>query len=821
MANMVVAVVMSPLVRLGLGPACHSRVVAFITLALTAVSVQADPHTWLGTLENNHWDNGANWLNGVPGFGDEANIPVTTYGPLVQNGLDVHIGHLSVLGGHMTIEGAFESQTGHIYSGGVVVNGEHGGGVWGLQDLELHVGYGSGSGALTLTNGGHLDFYVGEFTGSIRLGYSFAGETGNGTVNIGSSASDAASAPGHTTATMIYSDNADAASVKTLQFNHTANAASPYYFTRTGASGGGAVMIGHNVYAEGSDLSVVVTAGDTVFQGQNYYLKGTYLNGGTLHVSHDNQLGGASSSLHFNGGSLGFLSAFDISGRTMTWDATNGGGFVLANGVNQTISQMISGGPLRVSGPGQLNLTSALNVSALEVTQSRVSLTQASTIGTLEFVAGSGPNFRVESTANLEIGSLNGLPTDAMLSVSGTLTVKEGNYYGHVVTPNLIKTDSGDLYLGGETQITAVNVTDGRLSLIGSNNHHLGTVHVNGANAEFGMTHGGTITSTLNVSQGQVYIGGNTTTVQGAVTVSGSNNAGFSVVSGGTVHLGGSSGNLNLASASGSVGTFSVGGLPGDSALTPGHITAEGGGQSIHGGSGTATVVFNHTDNSGSYTFGMPISGSAKVVVEFGTTTFDKMSTYTGGTEINGGTLLVSGGEGIDSVLGVGNVTVGAEGTLGGSGHVFGSTTVHGTLSPGESIGDMTFFSSLILESESKTIIEIEGIDPGQYDTIATTGLNSELFYGGTLEIHFINEFLPGEDPIVLTLFSHAGLLPALGNFSAVNINAPGYGGTFNPATGEVTIYVVPEAATWMLLAMGASVLVFRRKRRRAFCPNF
>jgi autotransporter-associated beta strand protein len=91
-----------------------------------------------------------------------------------------------------------------------------------------------------------------------------------------------------------------------------------------------------------------------------------------------------------------------------------------------------------------------------------------------------------------------------------------------------------------------------------------------------------------------------------------------------------------------------------------------------------------------------------------GALTLTSTNTYTGGTTINAGTLLVKNTAG--SATGSGAVTVAAGGTLAGNGIISGTVDVAagGTLSPGgNSIGTLTFSNSLTLETDSTNIFAI------------------------------------------------------------------------------------------------------------------
>lgn len=199
-------------------------------------------------------------------------------------------------------------------------------------------------------------------------------------------------------------------------------------------------------------------------------------------------------------------------------------------------------------------------------------------------------------------------------------------------------------------------------------------------------------------------------------------------------------------------------------------------------------------------------------------------NTYTGNTTIKAGTLLITG----DMSAATGQVIVETAGTLGGNGIVGGATTVSGNLAPGNSPGVLSFNSTLTLSPTATTTFEIDGTTRGsQYDGIDV--LNSALLtYGGDLILDFGTPL--GAGTFTFDLFSFGGSYS--GNFASVTITGE-YSlamtylegvwtaaledsvFTFTPTTGDLVVEVVPEPATWMLLALSlAMVVIFSRRRR-------
>lgn len=122
------------------------------------------------------------------------------------------------------------------------------------------------------------------------------------------------------------------------------------------------------------------------------------------------------------------------------------------------------------------------------------------------------------------------------------------------------------------------------------------------------------------------------------------------------------------------------------------------------------------------------ISGTANAdLVKTGTGTlempFGVTNTYSGNTNIVGGTLLINGFN-----SGTGRVAVSAGGTLGGSGTIGGSVFSSGVVSPGLSPGNLTVQGNVSFLSGSSFKVELAGTIPGlQYDqlTISSTSTYS------------------------------------------------------------------------------------------------
>ncbi|MBY0530319.1 MAG: autotransporter domain-containing protein [Rhabdochlamydiaceae bacterium] len=122
----------------------------------------------------------------------------------------------------------------------------------------------------------------------------------------------------------------------------------------------------------------------------------------------------------------------------------------------------------------------------------------------------------------------------------------------------------------------------------------------------------------------------------------------------------------------------------------------------------TSSMSSGIDTNGHDMTIATNISGAGSIVKKgAGTLTLSGTNGYMGGTTVSAGRLSVNGQI-------AGGVTVNSGAILGGTGTIFGGGTILGTLSPGNSIGTITFDTSggnLSLDSGSITTIEIDPTD--------------------------------------------------------------------------------------------------------------
>jgi autotransporter-associated beta strand protein len=145
-------------------------------------------------------------------------------------------------------------------------------------------------------------------------------------------------------------------------------------------------------------------------------------------------------------------------------------------------------------------------------------------------------------------------------------------------------------------------------------------------------------------------------------------------------------------------------------------------------------------------TIEVPISNGALSKTGAGTLRLNSANTYSSGTTVSAGRLLVNNSSG--SGTGSGAVTVNS-GTLGGTGTIAGAVTVNsgGTISPGTSIGTLTLNSPPVLDGTTFMEINRNSGTPLADRIVLTTGT---LAYGGSLVVSNVGPALIGGESFTL-----------------------------------------------------------------------
>jgi autotransporter-associated beta strand protein len=559
-------------------------------------------------------------------------------------------------------------------------------------------------------------------------------------------------------------------------------------------------------------------AGTLTLSGNNSYTGGTTISAGTIAVAN-------------NG-------AFGTGSLTISEGATLANNDSVAHALTNSITT-VSGNTTGVTFAGSQDLTlnngltsSSAAVKLTKTGSSTLTLNGASNIGGFQLGGISAATAAVWTVTGGTLNSATGVYSSVLNAgtVGGQALGNNPNFTNNGAQ---IILDQGTLNAGAQfnagrtLQVNAAGGTMENLESTGTTNwqaqilNNADSSHTFYLYAQYAMgisgviSGGGSLTkmgsNTLTLSGNNSYTGA-TILNQGTLTVGTGGTLGAStaalVVNNNNSTAVGNAALLNLATA---VDT-STGSLSG-SIATP--------------TSGTNTATIN-TQTGRNFTVNQTVSGTYAGVIA-GAGTFTKAgvaaltltgtNTYTGATTVSTGTLLINGSTSSSSA-----VTVNAGATLGGNGTVGGLTTVNGDLKPGNSPGVLTFSSGLTLNGT--TTMEINGsTTPGtDFDKVVVTSGTTTL--GGALAFSF-GSLLTNNVPI--NLFSFSGT--SLGNFSGVT-STGSYSGTWSPGVAgdtwtftsgaqtltfsEVngTLNVVPEPATWALLAFSLTTVMVLRRRR-------
>ena len=452
----------------------------------------------------------------------------------------------------------------------------------------------------------------------------------------------------------------------------------------------------------------------------------------------------------------------------------------------------------------------------------------------------------------------NGLPSGSL--VAGALRSIGTNTYQGKVT---LGADAG-IFGGSGTSLTldvasgdAVDLSSYTLTVDGAGASRINDAIVGAG----GLTKSGSANLTLAASNSY---GGATTLNAGRITLSGNGRLGSGAItistnSAGTLELAvtGTNNMANNISGAGSLFSSSgetrfAGAVTSTGGLTVSNSTVRignGGTTGSYSGStalsdAAAQLVFDRSD---AYMHGGAISGSGGVTkLSAGTTTLTANSSYTGGTTVSAGSLVVDGS--ISSAT-----TVQNGGTLGGSGSVASVTVQNGgTIAPGNSPGTLTLTNGLTWSGGGNYNWQIFGLTGAAGATNTWDLINVT---GGTWNI----TGLSSTNKFNINLWSLSGLPDTTGalagfdatqNYSWMILASGGLSGTFNTnlfnintsaingtggfvgATGLFSLAVdgnndlflnytgagaaVPEPGTWAAGGLLLVLAAFARRRAKA-----
>ena len=456
-------------------------------------------------------------------------------------------------------------------------------------------------------------------------------------------------------------------------------------------------------------------AGELVLQGTgNSYAGGTFINAGSLNVATDSLLGGLAGGLTFDGGTLNVAGGF-TSARSVT--LMERGGTLDTSGPSATFAGIISGpgGLVRAGSANTIILTGDNDYAGGTTIESGVlQIGNGGTTGSIiGDVANDGGLIFSRSDAYLVANNISG---------AGSVTIQGGG----------IATLTGSNTHTGETRVFGLVVPVGSpaqgSTLVATANDNLGS-----PTGTIVLDLGSTLTfaDSFEVTrsiQSRRREPSTIDTQNNIVTASG-------VVSGLAPLVKDGIGTLILTNTNSQVGgavinqgTLQIGGGAGTGTLN-GNVSIAANARLVFDRANAASFG-GISGRGGPTTFGGIISGEGEVVqTGNGTLTALGVHTYTGGTTVEGGRLLVNG-----SIAGPAQVADGAR--LGGTGSIGGTVTIAdgGGLAPGASVGTLTV-GSLLLNPGSQLDYELglpDIVGGTTNDLIIVTGA---LTLDGTLNI--------------------------------------------------------------------------------------
>ncbi|WP_147372366.1 autotransporter domain-containing protein [Henriciella barbarensis] len=483
-------------------------------------------------------------------------------------------------------------------------------------------------------------------------------------------------------------------------------------------------------------------AGTLVLSGQNTYTGTTRIEGGSVSVSSDANLGGSTADVRLYGGTLATTESFESARPVLI--STSGSVEVAADTELHLSGKVTGSGQFRKLGGGTLRLTGANSSFSHEIVEGTL-------IGDKDSIQGDIANSGIlvfDQSASGRYGySVSGSGAfikrgDGVLSLvgknthtggtiieAGTLLVSEDSHLGDV--------SSALIFAGGGLFTTAPFDTDREVILTAdgivdvANGTELGfTKSVEGEGGLIKIGDGRLRLSGFNTYTGLTEIRAGTLIIDSSRLVGPVANEGVLVfdqdvdneyggdLSGTGLLIKEGSARLRMSGTSSHTGGTQIlaGTLIGDTGSLFGDIL------------NASTLIF---DQDGNDVFNGTLSGKGSLEkTGGGAVTLNGLHPFTGDTLISEGTLIINGGTATEPGLG-GDITIGESGALGGSGSL-GSLNVSGTIAPGNSIGTLTVAGDASFGAGS--VYEVE-VDPAgsASDLIAVSG-TANIYSGASVQ---------------------------------------------------------------------------------------
>ncbi len=480
-------------------------------------------------------------------------------------------------------------------------------------------------------------------------------------------------------------------------------------------------------------------AGVLTVSGNNNYAGSTTVNGGTIKIGHAAALGASDTAVTkvivASGGAVDFNGVPNaMYGYTIGGVGPDGNGALVNNGVtinnaNAQTSNIKLSGNATIGGLGDWALLASLfNANSLDLSGFTLTKAGANMVTLCNTTVSDGNITVTGGTLNLYAGSLNQRGT--YIQGSGTITIGDGSGNGTF--------QLADTYQSAGKITRPIALSGGRILTLAASAVIDAPIYVqpsttsivnNGSGGNLtlqtgAVTGSGTITVGSINSSGSVYLSGDCSGFAGVINfvdISTGTNlrllGSASNFSGATFSLSGdvvTSGRMIIWDGTGGA-TLQMGALSGTGGVIGGGASFGGNAFTLQVGAlGRDTAFGGIIQNSGSNAVGLSKVGN-------GTQMLSGANTYSGGTTIFAGTLLVNNATG--SGTGTGPVSVQANGTLGGNGagRISGLVTVTsgGTLSPGSSGVGTLLATQLTVEENAALAWDAQS---GSADIVAVSG---------------------------------------------------------------------------------------------------
>ncbi|WP_443969467.1 autotransporter-associated beta strand repeat-containing protein [Sphingobium sp. CR28] len=492
-------------------------------------------------------------------------------------------------------------------------------------------------------------------------------------------------------------------------------------------------------------------AGTFVLHGDNSYTGGTTISAGTLQIGSAGTTGSIVGDVLNNGaltfdrsnaytyaGSITGTGSLRVAGTgvtTLTGNSNYGGGTLInglggelriADGAIVTSGGSTTLGRSKLSVDGANTVFSTAAIGSINLAGSGSAMVNVTNGGTLRLTAG-GVDIRAVSPVSTQI---NVTGANSLADVSGGIR-GSATFNGPF---NMTVGAGGTLRTGGASQIgTATSTTPLSVAITGAGSNWTSTSSLLMTAGNFIVDQGGAASftsATFGTAPGAAGLSvsgasSSFATTGDLVIGSGTGTGALTLTEDARVDVGGA---FILADNAAATGILNIGGGEGLAAGAAGLFDAP----TLHLGSATSRVNFNHTDPDYSLASAMSGAGAINQVAGVTSLTGDS-SAFTGATAISGGSLYVN------NALG-GNVAVATGGTLGGIGTIGGNVTVAdgAVLNPGAlgtAPGALTINGNLDLASGSALNVSLgkANVVGGPLNDLVNVGGNLTL--DGTLNV--------------------------------------------------------------------------------------